>query len=200
MIAAVGALLVALVAGLFSLTGLVISKEQKTSEFRQAWIDALRQDATQISASLEAWATANNTPEMAEANHAYRTSVTAARLRLNIEEDAPKAVFAVFDHMDSLIATGNRDVSHVRATLDRFVAAMQPVLKLEWEVVKLGEGGFRNARAAGTALMIGAGVLFLALILTPIFCPDLGREKKAAEQSGSPIPQAAADPPLVPAA
>ena len=41
---AVGAVVAALIAGTVSLLGLIISKEQKTSEFRQAWIDALRND------------------------------------------------------------------------------------------------------------------------------------------------------------
>src|SRR5947208_1351430 len=44
LIAAAGAFLVAWIAGAFSLLGLIISKEQKVSEFRQSWIDALRND------------------------------------------------------------------------------------------------------------------------------------------------------------
>jgi hypothetical protein len=44
LIAAASAFVVAWVAGAFSLLGLLISKEQKVSEFRQAWIDALRAD------------------------------------------------------------------------------------------------------------------------------------------------------------
>jgi len=39
-----GAVGVATISGLISITGLVISKEQKLSDFRQAWIDALRDD------------------------------------------------------------------------------------------------------------------------------------------------------------
>src|SRR5271166_3862254 len=39
-----GAIVAALIAGLISLLGLIISKEQKVSDFRQAWIDALRDD------------------------------------------------------------------------------------------------------------------------------------------------------------
>jgi hypothetical protein len=36
--------LVALISGVFSLVGLIIAKETKLSDFRQAWIDALRED------------------------------------------------------------------------------------------------------------------------------------------------------------
>jgi hypothetical protein len=41
---AVGAVIAAIIAGSIALLGLIISKEQKVSEFRQQWIDALRQD------------------------------------------------------------------------------------------------------------------------------------------------------------
>ena len=40
----VGVILAALIGGFFSLISLIISKEQKTSEFRQQWIDSLRQE------------------------------------------------------------------------------------------------------------------------------------------------------------
>jgi len=45
-IATASALTVAFIAGGFSLLCLIISKEQKTSDFRQTWIDALREDFT----------------------------------------------------------------------------------------------------------------------------------------------------------
>jgi hypothetical protein len=47
-IATFATLIVALIAGTFSLIGLVIAKEQKVSEFRQTWIDALRCDVAEF--------------------------------------------------------------------------------------------------------------------------------------------------------
>jgi len=52
--AAIGAVVAALIAGIVSLLGLIISKEQKTSEFRQAWIDALRCDLTAFLTQINA--------------------------------------------------------------------------------------------------------------------------------------------------
>lgn len=40
----VGAVGAAMIAAFVSFLGLIIGKEQKTSEFRQAWIDALRSE------------------------------------------------------------------------------------------------------------------------------------------------------------
>ena len=51
---AVGAIGAALIAGVVSLLGLVISKEQKVSEFRQAWIDALRSDVASLISHVNA--------------------------------------------------------------------------------------------------------------------------------------------------
>jgi hypothetical protein len=39
---AIGAISAAIITGLLSLVGLIISKENKTSEFRQQWIDSFR--------------------------------------------------------------------------------------------------------------------------------------------------------------
>jgi hypothetical protein len=52
--AAIGATVAALIAGTVSLLGLIISKEQKTSEFRHAWIDALRSDLTAFLTQINA--------------------------------------------------------------------------------------------------------------------------------------------------
>jgi predicted butyrate kinase (DUF1464 family) len=47
-----GTLFAASMAGIFSLFSLINNKEQKVSEFRQAWIDGLRHEVTTLVASL----------------------------------------------------------------------------------------------------------------------------------------------------
>jgi len=51
-IATIGAVTAALIAGFFSYINLVSAKEQKISEFRQAWIDDLRDAICKYIASL----------------------------------------------------------------------------------------------------------------------------------------------------
>ena len=46
--AAVGSIIAAAIAGLVVFVSTVLTKEQKTSEFRQAWIDELRKDISQF--------------------------------------------------------------------------------------------------------------------------------------------------------
>jgi hypothetical protein len=50
----IGAIVAALVAGLFSFFNLVLSKEQKLSELRQDWIDGLRNDLAEHIAAIQA--------------------------------------------------------------------------------------------------------------------------------------------------
>jgi len=45
---AIGAIIAATITGLISLLGLIISKEQKISDFRQAWIDNLRTELSLV--------------------------------------------------------------------------------------------------------------------------------------------------------
>src|SRR2546430_15387357 len=51
---AIGAIAAAIIAGAISFVVTVLSKEQKTSEFRQAWIDALRNDLSEFISTIDA--------------------------------------------------------------------------------------------------------------------------------------------------
>ena len=61
---ALGAITAALITGFLSLLGLIISKEQKTSEFRQQWIDALRQELAEFLGYAEITATLRSMLEL----------------------------------------------------------------------------------------------------------------------------------------
>ena len=75
-LAAVGAVVAALVGGAFSFVSLTLNKEQKTSEFRQAWIDGLREDLATFFAGARAMARA--TEEQREAMAKGASSSTFA--------------------------------------------------------------------------------------------------------------------------
>ncbi|HKE96605.1 MAG TPA: hypothetical protein VKB34_20010, partial [Povalibacter sp.] len=57
-IVAIATVVASLIAGVFSFVNLTLNKEQKTSEFRQAWIDALRADLSAFFAAARAFARA----------------------------------------------------------------------------------------------------------------------------------------------
>ena len=53
-LAPVATVVAALIAALISFVNLTLSKEQKTSEFRQAWIDGLREELATLFSSARA--------------------------------------------------------------------------------------------------------------------------------------------------
>jgi hypothetical protein len=94
---AVGATIAALIAGLVSLLGLIISKEQKTSEFRQAWIDSLRAETSAfISHTNALYGVLNPKSRVGNPREIWKISYedliginvasTSIRLRLNVKE------------------------------------------------------------------------------------------------------------------
>lgn len=170
--AAVGAISAALIAGIVSLLGLVISKEQKTSEFRQAWIDALRGDLTtfltQINAICDAIAVKHDThaKKVEALGHLYialNSSNFDILLRLNPKEKQSQTLLDAMRSCnlitsDETLLTAN----NLRQIEREFIAASQALLKSEWQRVKSGEWAFRVAKwlALGTVLAsLAAGVL-----------------------------------------
>jgi hypothetical protein len=110
---AIGATIAALIAGIVSLLGLIISKEQKTSEFRQAWVDALRSDLTGFLTQINA---IHDATRVKYADHAKKvetlsplyiplnTSTFNILLRLNPNEDRCKRLLAAMEAFNSLTA------------------------------------------------------------------------------------------------
>jgi hypothetical protein len=159
-----GPIVAACIAAVVSFLALVISKENKTSEFRQAWIDGLRQDLSQFAANLRRleaqptyfdWKTLTSSTlkEVLEAGNerALRPdffaenrlrllqSRYAIRLRLNPGEANGVALLA---QVDKALEAYYSSVD-VEEELERLMNLAQPFLKQEWERVKKGEPVFR---------------------------------------------------------
>jgi hypothetical protein len=169
------ALSIALVGGAFSLVGLLVAKEQKVSEFRQAWIDALRQDIAKVVTHLELWAILTPERSSAEHLHQFRFSASAARLRLTgpaaQKGDADKngshrEVLAVLDILEARVARHDPTVDDTRAELRRLVDATTVVLKEDWERVKKGEPRYVNALRAAVGVLV---VVVILLFVTALF-------------------------------
>lgn len=154
----IGAIVAAMVAGLVSFIVTILAKEQKTSEFRQAWIDALRQDLSDFAAAAisltdpvrllaESSATASELrrhllkeryPELKQIE-ATRTRIL---LRLNPEEHC-KLISLIERAYSYSAARDERDDPNAGSRLIAdFVSESQAVLKYEWKRVKRGETVF----------------------------------------------------------
>ncbi len=173
---AIGAVVAALVAGLVSLLGLIISKEQKISEFRQAWIDALRSEisalishanaihgtsAAGLERASELWKVVR--PDFLGINQAAAN----VRLRLNPKEKEASAVLEQIEGLEQLLLPGRTvEYAQIDETEKRLVAAAQVLLKQEWLRVKQGEQVYRIARiCALIVLMVCVVALFTIAVM-----------------------------------
>lgn len=148
----IGAVGAAAIAGLVSLLGLVIGKEQKVSEFRQAWIDELRKcvvsylvhinaicDALRLARAgkaIDDVALLANYKLLNEASHGIT-------LRVNPSEEPAKALLKSMSEFESISqSNSNLTPEKIRELEKGFIESSQKLLKFEWKRVKKGEANF----------------------------------------------------------
>jgi hypothetical protein len=178
---AIGAVVAALVAGGIAYTNLVASKESKVSEFRQTWIDALRDDLAALFSNTRTLARAYQefrsppppalatafgiAPEkITEVRHGAAETYHRIRLRLNPGQDDHKELLRLIGlMMTAQQAYMNDEAGSVDAPLAAVEAAAknaEGVLKTEWTRVKKGEVAYRIAVGAAALMLVGfAGLL-----------------------------------------
>jgi hypothetical protein len=162
---AVGAVAAAMIAGLFALLGLIISKEQKISEFRQAWIDALRSDiALTIAYAYAVEALPEYQSDKVEERwkmvHPSLSGLneTIARIKLRVNPKEGQAILATIQEIEDAFAFDGPTMSYGQfVEIDRkLVRQAQEMLKREWDRVRAGEPVYRYAKIAGaTGVCVG---------------------------------------------
>ncbi len=179
---ALGAVIAAGITGLISLLGLIISKEQKTSEFRQQWIDSLRDELSQLLGSTEAVIQhirvlneyANEShgaifnrvaafekvkPEIADAEKYYH------KILLRINPNEHHELVSVLEKMRELFGSGQIPSSTELHSIEtELVRVTQSTLKKEWIRVKSGELTFKIAKIVALLILIismSAGVALM---------------------------------------
>ena len=188
---AIGAILAATIGAMLSLAGLIVAKESKVLEFRQAWIDSLRSELASFASNLNSLSDANlidfdtNADRYAavkdqtgKLNEAYYSIA----LRLNVEE---KTSIAVQNSMlklsksvkDPLLA-GSLDFD---AEQGAFIRSSNDLLKKEWIRVKAGEKVYRRTRLVAVAI-----IAFFFLAIGVIICVNFANRKQVLAKSGQP--------------
>ncbi len=162
-----GAVVAALIAGLFSFFNLVLSKEQKLSELRQAWIDGLRDDLATCLAAVSMveylGRIHRSSVGLSNAAHEPHMNVTASFTRILLRLNPSDKSAA----QTQLILELNILKEHFNAS--RFEEAVgciskireqgQLVLKAEWERVKQGEPTFRWSKRIALLVLLAAVAL-----------------------------------------
>jgi hypothetical protein len=158
--AAVGSIVASMIGALVVFLGTVISKEQKTSEFRQIWIDELRKDIAEYVAEVAEMVSLsdivkhegedNKRKFLSENFEIFRKIKTLEHrivLRLNpIEHSA--VVTEVKDYLKNMLAeyaavSVPQDSERGEHITNKLIELVHEVLRNEWRTVKVGEPVFR---------------------------------------------------------
>lgn len=159
----------AFVSACIALLVVIVSKDQKVSEFRQAWIDKLRDDIAEAisAASAITVIVVKPTGNLSDVMFAQWSRLAAAlarvELRLNIGEATHQELIACIRDAEGLLHRIDRDSSDYEqgewlALQSRVIEISQRLLKIEWDRVRYGEPMYSNTKK----------VLFAALVAVPL--------------------------------
>ncbi len=186
LIAAAAACLAAWIAGTVSILGLLISKEQEVSRFRQAWIDDLRGDIAEIVARIyQIHAYFHKSVPIYDDVFDYAAFWKATRddylelnrasirikLRINRDENSSAPILQSLNEIERLFTDdlGIVEVAVTLARIHKIVSALErdmpPLLKKEWQRVKSGEPIYRFAKVGAIMLFSIAGISSVAIVI-----------------------------------
>lgn len=134
-------LIVAILAGIISIFGFVTTRGSKVSEFRQAWINAQREDLATVATHGRRLARGDCT-KREDALAAFDVAYERIRLRENpIKRDWDAVITLITACRKRLVASP--PASDIDAEIDAIMFAAQDLLKIEWNKVRRGELGYR---------------------------------------------------------
>jgi len=164
----------AIIGALITLVGLIVSKESKVSEFRQAWIDSLRAELSSYLTNLGAVADARaisfkDPSEQFEKLQPYYSKLNESyymiAFRLNPTEKRSQDLRSCMVHLSTAIRGADFNYAVADKLKVEFINTSNTLLKEEWKVVKRGERVFRATKWIMTVFLIILIVLAGALIL-----------------------------------
>ena len=183
-----GVILAACITAIISFLSLIISKEQKTSEFRQTWIDGFRHELAEFAGHARRISTETTLINLPSSNDSAADFVTsynedalrtdpfaenrlcmaqsyyALRFRLNpLEEDHSNLLTYLNKIYESLNqSNSNNRYSETTKELDDMSFVAQKLLKDEWIRVKNGEKAFRISVTIAKWVII---IFFIAILV-----------------------------------
>lgn len=213
LIPVIGTVAAAIVAGGIARANLIASKETKVSEFRQAWINALRDDLAGLFSNTRTLARLVQEFRAPQSDETEKFGIDKAkitfvrhgaaetyhriRLSLNAGQDDHKELLYLLSTMmgaqQAYMDNKQGDVAEPIAAVEKAASYAQGVLKSEWETVKLGERAYRDSLRATKFTLIGSfAVLTVLVVGLPIYVysSDDIREAKVATPASVVRPKA----------
>ena len=171
-----------LIAATIAFVNLTLTKELKTSEFRQAWINSLREDLSIFFACSRAFARATEEQHTFDKSESEENSFKISSdkisdmryqvaevyyrviLKLNYKEPEHEELLRLMkvaiEKQNSALKNKSDSTETIKA-IEIAIKYSRPLIKTEWDRVKEGEPAFKNTR---NGAIIGIIVLCLAVI------------------------------------
>lgn len=175
---AIAAVTAALISAIISVVNMVISKDQKTTEFRQEWINSVRIEISNIIALAKSIKSQSHIINLLDSkpetrkdaiehisdavkNYSRELNNSYSKLLLFLNPKEHESLISLLDTLVSLSKIGgeakNTDVIR---QCDLVIEESQKTLKKEWTIVKRGELTF-----VLTKYMFIASLVFLLIVL-----------------------------------
>jgi hypothetical protein len=168
-------IVVALIAGVVSFVGLVITKEQTVSGFRQEWINALRNDIAKLMKELHSFYMKYLISKKAGTSFIQENLDTADKIihllhkiELRLNPNDSDGLIELLKKVEDIITSPSElefDGMFEDVT-DEFKERSHELLKQEWERVKKGEQWFHLTKMG---ILIISSILVLFLVGSLIF-------------------------------
>ncbi|DAB34824.1 MAG TPA: hypothetical protein CFH82_03680 [Sulfurospirillum sp. UBA12182] len=171
-------IIVAIIAGFVSFIGLVITKEQKISEFRQAWIEALRNDVAELMSTINHFELAYLTykkqnrgklahdfiDENIEITNKIQLMIHKINLRLNPNDS--EGLIKELNKLNKILISPSEMIkdNNLENATNQFTEKAHTILKNEWERVKKGEPWFRFTKWGIVVLFFIGFIIFVGSI------------------------------------
>lgn len=177
----IGAMFAAVIAGYFSFINLIASKENKISEFRQEWINSLRDSISCYISSLSYLSTLikHYSEKSNEEKNKFEMFRDIEEVYTRVTESYNDIVFRINDGEKDKIGKEINDrfltelkktrgyhnenkFSEARKACNELSEAAKPLLKYEWKRVKKGELSYRISKCLSIfILMVGFALTLL---------------------------------------
>lgn len=200
-------LIAALLAGAIAALTLIVNKENKVSEFRQAWIDGLREDLanflsacrTCTRAVQEGRAAKNQTfnnpipideGTTTKLRHQVAECIYRIKLRLNEKEEPHIKLEALLktstDLVSGYLSGTSYEVDQVFTGIEAAAEQAREVLKAEWTRVKKGEPAYQTSKRVASILATVAALVLVIGSISFFIAPVIRTHESSAKPASMP--------------
>jgi hypothetical protein len=168
LIPVIGPILAAVIAGAVAFLASVFTKESKTSEFRQAWIDGIRDDISDFIGTYY-WVSdvASQRPNELDTLKDEFIKLERMQARIELRLNDKKEHKEILRQLHGLVRFETFSVQDSRArtaAVSNFVAESRQILKGEWNRVKRGELTYRITKWASLLAFSTFAIIAVLLV------------------------------------